>query len=475
MGRPSSYKIKKQSKAQIAKQLKQTMTSHSGKQPESEVIEYIKANGVGPNPYSNWLVYPGVIPKGRILMSAYPYKGNRTGAGESKTTMRDYEDQVRAFPGGVTYICLQEKKELDRLRLPMYYGHKTMKDMKKKTGVKSLEFENELQIPDMYTADDNKVADYVRKLAVRYLNGESFVIHCLGGHGRTGTICGILLGYLLLNAGFDHSVDDILLLTQRSHDMRKKRGMWIECPQGSGQRGQIQRLYRQQAMKMKVFIPEINVNFSTPAYSAPGPSSGVWSKNAKGVWSKGQPSIKQVPENDPEWNQLPLLNEKPVVKHGCLSSLMGVLRACWGGSSKAVPVSPVSQPPPPAYQPPMNEVNERGVDVGAWDLSEAPANQAEDIDLSGFWGMGEQIELRREGEKLIDDLLAQAPWYASLPTAPKRDISHSSEHKKPIYQLAPLKIPIALSSATSHSGHFRDSYGSRKKPPQIDFEIEDLY
>lgn len=444
MGRPPTYKQK--TKVKPIKQLT-TMTSHPVKHAASEVIAYIRDNGVGPNQFSNWVVYPGLIPKGRILMSAYPYRGNnRSRAGDSVTTMKDYENQVRAFPNGVTYICLQERSELDRLKLPMYYGHKTMKDLKKKTGVKTLDFENDLEIPDMFTAGDEKVATYVRQLAIRYLNGESFVIHCLGGHGRTGTIAGILLGYLLLNVGIDHRVEEIFAFTRKSHDMRKQRNGWVDCPQGEGQRGQIERLYRQKAQKMKIFIPQIQV--IVPKSSA-GPRGG-WGRNQKGQWVK-EPVVRSVSKNDPEWNSLPLLKEEPIkkVNQGCLSSLIGALRSCWGGSAQ---VTPVAQPP----------ADEQGVDVGAWDFSETARVDVEDIDLTGFWDM-DSTQLEQQNSNLVDDLINNADWYQAMPETPVI--------KKPIHQLAPLKLPVA--HPVSYDA--RDYYGSRKKPSQIEFEMTDLY
>jgi len=72
-------------------------------------------------------------------------------------------------------------------------------------------------LKDMATTIDISMIDLCRKLAIMIFEGEHLYIHCSGGHGRTGTVVGILLK-LLYNW---LSVDDILNYIQYSHDQRK--------------------------------------------------------------------------------------------------------------------------------------------------------------------------------------------------------------------------------------------------------------
>lgn len=49
-------------------------------------------------------------------------------------------------------------------------------------------------IPDQFVTSDERVIALMETLAELLRQGEVLYIHCWGGHGRTGTIIGCLLG-----------------------------------------------------------------------------------------------------------------------------------------------------------------------------------------------------------------------------------------------------------------------------------------
>merc|ERR1719482_1837663 len=73
-----------------------------------------------------------------------------------------------------------------------------------------------LPIPDQNTTSDELVAPFVLELLRRVAAGEVLYVHCRGGHGRTGTICSLLLGLL-------HNLDGPAALAayQALHDLRE--------------------------------------------------------------------------------------------------------------------------------------------------------------------------------------------------------------------------------------------------------------
>jgi hypothetical protein len=85
-------------------------------------------------------------------------------------------------------------------------------------------------IKDMSTSvNDNSMIEFCEKLSNMVLAGEHLYIHCAGGHGRTGTVVGIVLKMLYewLTA------DDIFNYVQYSHDQRTyhKYGMTMHNKQ----------------------------------------------------------------------------------------------------------------------------------------------------------------------------------------------------------------------------------------------------
>lgn len=65
-------------------------------------------------------------------------------------------------------------------------------------------------------ATDISIIELCEKLGNMVLKGEHLYIHCAGGHGRTGTVVGIILK-MLYN---EMTVDDIFNYLQYSHDQR---------------------------------------------------------------------------------------------------------------------------------------------------------------------------------------------------------------------------------------------------------------
>jgi len=209
-----------------------------------QIKKHIEQTARGPHQFSNWVVFPDVLEKGRVLMSSYPYRVHvKKTSPDHHPKKNDFYKQIKAFPKGVTYICLQEKKELERLKLPLYYSKKQLTLAKKKTGALFIKYENDLEIPDIDIAQDDNVYKYVDQLHSRYLKGENFIIHCLGGHGRTGTIAGLLLGFILLEKGIILKATELLDVIQYCHTQRVQRNGWYNCPQTNSQCNQVQRLY----------------------------------------------------------------------------------------------------------------------------------------------------------------------------------------------------------------------------------------
>jgi len=72
-------------------------------------------------------------------------------------------------------------------------------------------------IPDQNIAQDSHVNAFVQELVQRVLeNGEVLYIHCTGGHGRTGTICALLLA-----SAYKLGAEESIGRVQAYHDTRQ--------------------------------------------------------------------------------------------------------------------------------------------------------------------------------------------------------------------------------------------------------------
>jgi hypothetical protein len=175
----------------------------------------------GPTDTSNWLI------PGRILMSAYP---------SDQQSAKALLKARQLLTGGIrTFVCLQQKSELTRFH---NYQVDIENEFKNMVLEQHLDFIN-FEIPDNYFADDIDVDNFTNDLVERYKRGENILIHCWGGHGRTGTICSILLGKL-----YPFTAEECLKRVQAVHDCRiNPRGS--RAPQTQGQIDQVIRLLEQ--------------------------------------------------------------------------------------------------------------------------------------------------------------------------------------------------------------------------------------
>jgi hypothetical protein len=133
----------------------------------------------GPTKYSNWVI------DDYLLMGAVPYNCN------------DLETLINS---GVTlFLSLREDDEIYQL----CYREKTLNE--------NIIFWR-FRIPDFDTKDPEDVKAVVDNI-LNYLNKNSnkkVMIHCQGGHGRTGTITCCILAVLLMNKYFPKNIFKVL-------------------------------------------------------------------------------------------------------------------------------------------------------------------------------------------------------------------------------------------------------------------------
>jgi protein-tyrosine phosphatase len=189
--------------------------------------EFVKLHQ-GPTDCSNWLV------TGRILMSAYPGDISRQKALLKAKQLVD---------ANITLVaCLQEKSELVRFQP---YEPDILLAHKNANLETKIEFIN-FGIPDYDIADDDLVDEFTDDLVKRFHDGENILLHCWGGHGRTGTIAAVLLCKL-----YDISADESLKRVQAVHDCRvEPRG--TRSPQSTPQFQQVKRLAKKYLAKMQI-------------------------------------------------------------------------------------------------------------------------------------------------------------------------------------------------------------------------------
>ena len=138
----------------------------------------------GPTPRSNWIL------PGRVLCGGAPHAF--------------MSELVKA---GVTcFVSLQAKGEAKPYRDGAH---------RLSSGGPEPSF-LEQPIADQSVTSDEQVAALVLRVLARVLAGDVCYIHCRGGHGRTGTVCALLLGLL-------HNLDGPAALAhfQALHDTRK--------------------------------------------------------------------------------------------------------------------------------------------------------------------------------------------------------------------------------------------------------------
>ncbi|CAF1074220.1 unnamed protein product [Rotaria sordida] len=141
----------------------------------------------GPTETSHW-----VIPK-MLLSSGYP--GAKDIDEHRRVTRAIYDSGIEVF------VNLMQEKEL--ARFTPYEREIQQYAIQDGRNIEFLSF----PIPDQYVCrDDQKVFEFSLNLLERLKNNhQKILIHCWGGHGRTGTIISILIGMLFL-----YEADDAL-------------------------------------------------------------------------------------------------------------------------------------------------------------------------------------------------------------------------------------------------------------------------
>eukprot|EP01117_Protostelium_nocturnum_P014209 TRINITY_DN5387_c0_g1_i1.p1 TRINITY_DN5387_c0_g1~~TRINITY_DN5387_c0_g1_i1.p1 ORF type:complete len:195 (-),score=50.31 TRINITY_DN5387_c0_g1_i1:187-771(-) len=149
---------------------------------------------------SNWL-----IPQ-RVLMSAYP--------GDLDEKIAENKMLSLLQCGISTFLCLQTSGELERFAPYKETAIKLNQDHSLQLDLQFLS----LEIPDGNVTQDELVISMVEELIVRYERKEKILIHCWGGHGRTGTVAAILYGKITgVNA------EEALKHVAKCHKCRKIR------------------------------------------------------------------------------------------------------------------------------------------------------------------------------------------------------------------------------------------------------------
>jgi len=159
----------------------------------------------GPTKRSNWVV------PGSLLC------GDRSSL--------DSEDGLIAIlkAGVTTIVCLQSRQETS-VAVDYKKRARSIRD-----GMKFLE----QPIPDQEVTEDVLIEDMIDRLLDLLAQGQVLYVHCRGGHGRTGTICALLLGRL-----YDLKAPEALARVQLYHDSRQQPVFYAEgyqeLPDGSG-------------------------------------------------------------------------------------------------------------------------------------------------------------------------------------------------------------------------------------------------
>jgi protein-tyrosine phosphatase len=133
-----------------------------------------------------------------------------------------------------TFVCLQERSELKRFK--PYWDIVEAENK----NAKQIIFE----IEDMGVADEESVDVFTNELVSLYNQGENMLIHCWGGHGRSGYIAAIVLGKL-----YNLTPQEALRRVQAAHDCRSG-GIKSTSPQHYTQFQQVVSILKKHQSKM---------------------------------------------------------------------------------------------------------------------------------------------------------------------------------------------------------------------------------
>jgi protein-tyrosine phosphatase len=165
----------------------------------------------GPTEYCNWVI-PNIL-----LVGGFPRRSKNI-------------DEILGV-GIDVIVCLVEKFELERVN-KSYEQH-----IKQKNPQVQVIF---FPIVDRSIGKDEEVEQLVIQLSQMITQGRKVFTHCVGGHGRGGTIACLLLARLYTMNDSHLALNYIQLF----HDQRIK-GTDKKSPQASEQRNQIHRLVNQ--------------------------------------------------------------------------------------------------------------------------------------------------------------------------------------------------------------------------------------
>lgn len=166
----------------------------------------------GPTEYCNWVI-PNIL-----LVGGFPRRSS------------NITDIIESGPD--VFVCLVEQFELQRIN-----GNYEAVLKSKSSGIELIHF----PIKGRGTAPDKDIIELIGKLSNYIINeGRRVFVHCVGGHGRGGTVISLLLAKIYVH------LDSFKALSycQIFHKARLKGGE-RESPQSSEQRNQVHRIVAQ--------------------------------------------------------------------------------------------------------------------------------------------------------------------------------------------------------------------------------------
>ncbi|CAF2614515.1 unnamed protein product [Rotaria sp. Silwood2] len=173
------------------------------------VLNQLDESARGPSDYSHW-----VIPK-LLLASAYPGERNPNA---HKLLIRKIIDV-----GVQVVVNIMEIEELKRFTPYKDLMLQLAKEEKQNNLIcffddlenREIEFIS-FPIRDQSVHQINQcVLDFCLELCDRIKRGQVVLVHCWGGHGRTGTIISIMIGIL-----FNLNSEEAISMNRRLHDQR---------------------------------------------------------------------------------------------------------------------------------------------------------------------------------------------------------------------------------------------------------------
>ncbi|CAF3424189.1 unnamed protein product [Rotaria sp. Silwood1] len=178
------------------------------------VLNQIDESARGPTNYSHW-----VIPK-LLLASAYP--------GEKDPNAHKLLVRKIIDAGVQVVVNIMEIEELKT-----FTPYKDLMLQFAKEVNREIEFISFPIRDQSVHQDDQHVLDFCLGLGDRIKRGQVILVHCWGGHGRTGTIISIMIGIL-----FNLNSEEAISMNRRLHDQRIRTN-GISSPETQSQIDQI--------------------------------------------------------------------------------------------------------------------------------------------------------------------------------------------------------------------------------------------